>query len=82
MLKLAFPQGIPRSQYLPLLVVLYEIMSQRAIAELMTYITDRIYTEALHDVMTARAEPPSEAEVEKVKRCLIPFGYEEWLKEK
>jgi hypothetical protein len=81
MVQCAFPSGIPEGEYSALLYILHTSMSDRVLAEVMTYFTPKNAFEALHDVMSAASDPPSTETVERVQQRLNDCGYEQWLAE-
>ncbi|MER3434515.1 MAG: DUF3349 domain-containing protein [Leptolyngbya sp. ERB_1_1] len=80
LLQCAFPQGIEEKEYLPLLSILYEQMSNRSLAQVIAEFTGREYPAVLNDVYQVGMAEGSFA-VEEVKQKLIRCGYEKWLLE-
>jgi len=82
MLKSAYPAGIPPNEYLPLLRLLYEEMSDRNLALTVGLLIGTDAPLVLNDIYRAAAEMKLESsEVQKVRKKLSQYGYEEWLKE-
>lgn len=82
LLQSAFPQGVDRQVYLPLLALLAEHLSDRNLAEVMACAFGIDYEHAVNDIYRARSTAvPSPAAVEKVKQQLLPFGYENWVRD-
>lgn len=83
MLKSAFPNEIDHENYLVLLSLLNHEFSHRNLAELMSHCFGVNYYTALNDVYyVSSPEYQKNAEaLEQMKKCLIPHGYLEWLKE-
>ncbi|WP_414586678.1 DUF3349 domain-containing protein [Scytonema sp. PCC 10023] len=85
LLQCAFPQGIEEQEYIPLLSILYEQMSDRGLAQVIAEFTDREYHAVLNDVYRVGAALPfplpSEIEevLNSVKQKLIRCDYEKWL---
>jgi len=80
-LQTAFPQGIDRDDYLPLLALLGEELSDRNLAEVVACAFGMDYESVLNDIYRARStDAPSPEAVEKVKQWLLPYGYESWLR--
>lgn len=83
MLECAFPQGIAEQEYLPLLSILYEQMSDRSLAQVIAEFTGRDYYAVLNDVYRVGSVEtfPSESEkvLNRVKHQLICCDYEKWL---
>ncbi|MBL8798282.1 MAG: DUF3349 domain-containing protein [Planctomycetia bacterium] len=83
MLMAAFPKGIPAAAYRPLLALLVEHMSLRAIAKVMELMAVKGYDAAYHDALGAAnprddAQPTAE-EIEQVRHMLLPHGFETWM---
>jgi hypothetical protein len=82
LLQCTFPQGISDEFYLPLLSILYEEMSDRNLAEVISEFTRRDYHTVLNDVYRVAAIPISSPElVEFVRQKLTNCNYEKWLVE-
>ncbi|MDB9510259.1 DUF3349 domain-containing protein [Kamptonema animale CS-326] len=74
----AFPNGINQEDYLPLLALLYEQMSDRNLAEVIAYYTGKDYYIVLNDVYSVQS---SDVPISKVKERLLACGYDDWLQE-
>lgn len=82
LLQCAFPQGIEDQEYLPLLSILYEQMSDRSLAQAIVEFTGREYHIVLNDVYHVGAIAAFSAEVrDAIKQKLIHCDYEKWLVE-
>jgi hypothetical protein len=88
MLVNAFPNGMEEGNYFPLIAILYEGMSHRSLAEVVSAITETSYSEVLNDVYKVGSQKDIEGhvevtldELERVKRLLLPYGYDKWLEE-
>jgi hypothetical protein len=82
LIESAFPQGIDEGAYLPLLALLGEQLSDRNLAEVVAAVFGLEYERVLNDVYRARSTSiPSPDAVQRVKDCLLPHGYECWLRE-
>lgn len=80
MLKCAYPEGIPETEYLPVMALLYQIMSFRTMARVLSALTDKSYSLVYNDVSGFEADPqPSPEQVETVKRKLDACDYEDWF---
>ncbi|NJM71412.1 MAG: DUF3349 domain-containing protein [Scytonema sp. RU_4_4] len=85
LLQCAFPQGIEEQEYIPLLSILYEQMSDRGLAQVIAEFTAREYHAVLNDVYRVGAAGnfplPSELEevLNSVKQKLIRCDYQKWL---
>ena len=82
LLQCAFPSGIDEREYLPLLAVLYEHMSDRSLAQVIAECFGRDYYVVLNDVYRVGAEAQSSDVTELVKKKLIACDYEKWLADK
>ena len=82
MILSAYPKGVKEIKYLPLIAVLYEYMSDRNLAEVISLFTGKDYAVVINDLYrTQSTDKPSDSEVEIVKQELLPFGFEEWTEE-
>ncbi|OUL33414.1 DUF3349 domain-containing protein [Nostoc sp. 106C] len=83
LLECAFPQGIAEQEYIPLLSILCENMSNRSLARVIAEFTGKEYYAVLNDVFRVGALNifPSEVEevLNSVKQKLIHCDYEKWL---
>ncbi len=80
LVKSAFPGKIDREEYLPLLSLLGEQMSDRNLAEVVSHAFAMGYEEVLNDIYHARStNAPSREAVEKAKERLLPHGFQNWL---
>ena len=77
MLRETFPAGLSKEDYQPLIVVLSEEMSQRNLAEVLSAVFGLNY----HRILNDNGRAVDAADVERVRRKLVPFGYDQWLKE-
>ncbi|AVH70133.1 DUF3349 domain-containing protein [Nostoc sp. 'Lobaria pulmonaria (5183) cyanobiont'] len=82
LIQCAFPNGIETQDYLPLLALLYDQMSDRNLAEIVVHYTGRHYAVVLNDVYrVVTTDVPKAETIDKVKQRLLVCGYQEWLKE-
>ncbi|MDZ7961489.1 MAG: DUF3349 domain-containing protein [Aulosira sp. DedQUE10] len=83
LLECAFAHGISEQEYLPLLLILYEQMSDRSLAQVIAEFTGKDYHAVLNDVYRVGAVKifPSESEeiLNTVKQKLIDCDYDKWL---
>lgn len=78
----AYPNGLPDQDYLPLLLLLSEEMSERALGEIVALLFERERVVVQNDAAAAQSvNPPSPEETERVRQHLHNFGYEEWTRE-
>lgn len=83
MLECAFPNGIDEEDYLPLLAVLYDEMSDRTLARVIADFTGRDYFVVLNDVYRVGVTEALPLEVaNSIKPKLVSCGYQNWLAEK
>lgn len=82
MLKNAFPNGIGNDDYFPLMSLLYEYMSDRNLAEVISSITGKDIAITLNDIQKSVSVNLSSDEVIKnIRKKLLPYGFEEWTEE-
>ncbi len=82
LIECAFPNGIETQDYLPLLALLYDEISDRNLAEVVAHYTGKHYGVVLNDVYRVQStDVPTPEAIDKVKQCLLACSYEEWLKE-
>lgn len=80
MLQCAFPNGIDEETYMLLLAVLYDQMSARSLAQVISSYTGKDYYIVLNDVYRVGAtEAVSSQALSKTEQQLLNCGYEEWL---
>ncbi len=81
MLKKAFPRGIDYTSYYPVVYFLYDYMSNRNLAEIMSYFVDKDSAVILNDVYSIGIITISESDKRAIELMLNEAGYEEWKKE-
>lgn len=85
LLQCTFPQGIEDQEYLPVLSILYEQMSDRCLAQVIAEFTGKEYPSVLNDVYRVGAAEAfsslKEEVLNSVKQKLIHCDYEKWLLE-
>jgi len=82
MISSAYPNGIDESKYFPLIAVLYEYVSDRNLAEVISLFTSKKIEVVLNYVYRSQStNKPHEYEIESIKRELTPFGFEKWTEE-
>jgi hypothetical protein len=80
LLRAAYPAGIPETDYLPVLALLYEGMSFRTLATVVSHFTGRPWEGVYNDVLGATSyEGPDEKAKAPVRRILQQHGYDAWL---
>jgi hypothetical protein len=80
LIKRAFPDGIDSESYLPLLALLYDEMSDRCLAEVISCYTSKDYYVVLNDVYKVGATD-FRSDLSQVKQRLLACGYQQWLEE-
>lgn len=78
MIRAAYPVGVPDSAYRPLLRLLSEEMSFRAVAEVVSRVTGKPYPVVYNDVLAAASSGNNDVN-EAVREVLRQHGYDEWL---
>ncbi len=81
MLKEAFDKGLSEAEYDATIKVLYDEMSDRNIAIVLSLITNKDESQVINDVYRVSQSNIEDGVVDKVKSILKPLGYEEWLDE-
>lgn len=82
LLKRAYPHGIDAQSYFPLLTLLSNEMSDRNLAEVVSYYTGQEYAMVLNDIYQVQSVMiPSPESLANVKEHLLAVGYQDWLDE-
>lgn len=82
LINCTFPDGIESEAYFPLLALLYDEMSDRNLAEIVAECTGKDYSVVLNDVYRVKyTNVPEPEAIDKVRRRLLPCGYEKWLEQ-
>jgi hypothetical protein len=82
LIQCAFPKGIEPQNYLPLLALLSEEMSDRNLAEVVAYYSGKDYSLVLNDVYRVQpVDVPTSEAIANLKKRLLICGYEQWLEE-
>ena len=82
LIQCAFPKGIEPQNYLPLLALLSEEMSDRNLAEVVAYYSGKDYSVVLNDVYRVQSiDIPTSEAIANLKKRLLICGYEQWLDE-
>jgi hypothetical protein len=81
LLKCAYPEGIPETEYWPVMSLLHPIMSHWCIADVLPELTEKDHSLVYLDASGFGMDPPpSPEDAAKVKHKLDACGYEEWFK--
>jgi hypothetical protein len=84
LLQCAFPQGITEQEYLPLLSILYEQMSDRSLAQVIAELTGKEYSIVLNDIYRIGSTAlltEVKAALPSIQQKLRHCNYEQWLTE-
>jgi hypothetical protein len=82
LIQCAYPQGIEEQDYLPLLSVLSEHMSDRSLAQVIAEYMGKEYYVVLNDVYRIRSMAPFSTEViDVIQQKLMRCHYQQWLAE-
>jgi hypothetical protein len=82
LIQCAFLKGIEPQNYLPLLALLSEEMSDRNLAEVVAYYSGKDYSLVLNDVYRVQSiDIPTSEAIANLKKRLLICGYEQWLEE-
>ncbi|GAC1580837.1 MAG: hypothetical protein NVS3B20_11640 [Polyangiales bacterium] len=78
MLACAYPNGVG-DDYLAVLALLHDHMSDRNLAEAMSFVTGNAEELVLNDIYAARStQPPSHDEMMRARKILVRHGYLRW----
>ena len=81
LIQSAFANGVDEQSYFPLLSILTTEMSDRNLAQTISYLTHKDYAQVLNDIYAVQSSAvPSTESVSRVLAILHQFGYEQWLK--
>ncbi|QYX32207.1 DUF3349 domain-containing protein [Sphaerospermopsis torques-reginae] len=82
LIQCAFPKGIESQNYLPLLALLSEEMSDRNLAEVVANYSSKEYSVVLNDIYRVQSiDIPTTEAIDNLKERLLICGYEQWLEE-
>lgn len=81
MVSAAFPKGVRDEELLPLIRALYEHMSDRNLADAMSFITDRPAEILLNNVYEAAQLDATDRRVLDCTRRLERHGFSAWCRE-
>ncbi|NNB96357.1 DUF3349 domain-containing protein [Corallococcus exiguus] len=76
----AFPGGVAKDDYWPLLIVLSPYMSDRGMAMVVGHFVGRAYEIVLNDIYGIDEQSPSPAALEAVRAKLVAAGLADWIK--
>ena len=82
MLHAAYPAGLPDSDYLAIIALLYAHMSDRNLAETIALTFGREYIVVWNDTgRVATTDAPNAETLERVRTRLMQAGYDDWIHE-
>ncbi len=81
LLTCAYPDGIDNDTYKALLFLLYDHASDRHLAEVFAYVTDKEYYEIYNDALCISESRPVIKNLETIKQKLLQCGFDVWAKE-
>jgi hypothetical protein len=81
MLRQAYPEGIPDAEYLALIRAMYDHLSDRNLALVLSVVSGRDSGEVLNDIYRAASIGPDSVSVRAVIARLQEHGYDAWLSE-
>jgi hypothetical protein len=83
MLKCAFPDGVPESDYIALLAIVHEYMSFWTIADVFSALTGKDRSLVYNDASGFGIDDPfyhfTQADIDRVRAKLLPCGFEHWV---
>jgi hypothetical protein len=77
----AYPDGLPKEDYWPLVATLLQYMSNRGMTETMRDMGYADYVHALASAYMEAVDDQTEADIERIKAKLRPFGFDKWATE-
>lgn len=77
----AYPQGILEDEYLMLLYLLHKHMSDRVLADCLTFFINKSAFAVLHDIYSIASDSPDDNVLAPVYKRLIDCGFEDWIRE-
>ena len=81
LLRAAYPQGLPDEDYLPLLRLLIDHMSERRLGETIGILFEREAVVVQSDSAAAQSvRQPSSSDMERVRQRLETHGYDAWVR--
>ena len=81
LLRRAYPGDIPERDYLCVVAILGEFMSERALGEVISHCSAHHRLEVGNDWASLSRNRPMESEIERVRRVLVGVGLEAWIEE-
>ena len=81
LLKNAFPDGLNKDAYFAVIKLLYDDMSDRNLADVLSFVTGKPYEICYNDICGVSQRTLETSVYEFVKSRLYMNGYDDWLKE-
>ena len=83
LLSKAFPAGIEEHEYVPLIILLYEHMSDRNLAEIVSLFIGKNYEEVYNDVLFVGGNKTTISldSLNIVRNKLLNSGFNDWIQE-
>jgi Protein of unknown function (DUF3349) len=81
MLGRAYPEGIPERDYMCVVAILGEFMSERSLAEVVSRCSAHDRFEVGNDWASLSRQRPIEVELNRVRDLLLRAGLEAWIDE-
>ena len=79
MLSSAYPNGVPETDYYPLLALLYDEFSDRNLAEVISSVTCKENSVVLNDIARSQSDYlPIALDISRVQNILIEHGFDQW----
>jgi hypothetical protein len=82
LIQRAFPYGLERDAYLPLLTLLEPELSDRNLAIVIASLTSKEYSLVLNDIYHVKSHPSDNLEqIEAIRSLLNENGFQTWLEQ-
>lgn len=81
MLRRAYPEGIPERDYMCVVAIVGEFMSERALGEVVSRCSAHHRLEVGNDWASLSRQRPIAAEIDRVRDVLLRAGLEAWIDE-
>lgn len=79
LLKKSFPTGLKENEYLAVIQLLYDGMSDRNLAEVLSFVTGRSYESCYNDICGVFHRTLEVSVYEFTKNRLYENGYADWI---
>ncbi|MFB9244488.1 DUF3349 domain-containing protein [Massilia antarctica] len=81
LIKRAYPEGFPNDEYRAVLNILYEHMSDRNLAEVISFFTERDYAFTYNEVLEIGSKESEVKNTQIAMDKLIDAGLPKWIEE-